>query len=67
MEYRAELCRLSEVFYDAYPASEYPEILTKNQRPYTCLTIETHDGYLICVPFRSSINHVPIRLCVPDL
>jgi hypothetical protein len=26
-------------------------------RPYTCLLIETHDDYFLCVPFRSSINH----------
>lgn len=29
----------------------------KRGRPYTCLLIESHDGYFICVPFRSSIGH----------
>jgi len=29
----------------------------KQGRPYTCLLIDSHDGYFICVPFRSSIRH----------
>lgn len=31
--------------------------MLKYGRPYTCLLIDTHDDYFICVPFRSSISH----------
>ena len=31
--------------------------MCKKNRPYICLLIDTHKGYFICVPFRSSINH----------
>ncbi len=55
MEYDVDICKLSSSFYTAYPPSKYPEIMTKQSRPYTCLMIETHEGYLICIPFRSSI------------
>lgn len=40
-----------------YPAAEYPELMHKKGRPYTCLLIEPHTDYYICVPFRSSIGH----------
>ena len=42
MEYEVDICQLSSAFFNAYPASEYPEIMTKDDRPYTCLLIETH-------------------------
>ena len=29
----------------------------KQGRPYTCLLVDSHDGYFICIPFRSSIHH----------
>ena len=48
---------MSAAFFDAYPQDDYPEILMKNSRPYTCLVIETQEDYLICIPFRSSIRH----------
>lgn len=48
---------LSQKFMQAYPLSLYPELMYKQGRPYTCLLIQTHEGYLICVPFRSSIHH----------
>lgn len=57
LNYDVEVCHLSQDFYDAYPESKYPEIMTKDKRPYTCLLIETYDDYFICVPFRSSIQH----------
>ena len=44
-------------FFNAYPETQYPEIMRKDGRPYTCLLIETQDGYFICIPFRSSIQH----------
>ncbi len=57
MEYEVDICQLSQDFFAAYPASQYPELMAKNARPYTCLLIETHEDYLICIPFRSSIQH----------
>ena len=57
MDFDVEICQLSEEFYKAYPEELYPEIMIKDNRPYTCLLIETHDDYLICIPFRSHILH----------
>ena len=48
---------LSDTFYDAYPAAEYPEILKKDSRPYTCLLLKTHYDFFICIPFRTDIRH----------
>ncbi len=48
---------LSAKFTQDYPPAIYPELLHKRGRPYTCLLIESHNGYFICVPFRSSIGH----------
>lgn len=57
MEYGSELSLLSSKFTQDYPPAVYPELLHKHGRPYTCLLIESHDDYFICVPFRSSIGH----------
>ena len=57
MDYAVDVCQLSHSFYSAYPLTQYPEIMRKNERPYTCLLIETREDYVICVPFRSSIHH----------
>lgn len=57
MEYLESLYLLSQEFVQDYPASGYPELMHKQGRPYSCLLIETHEGYFICVPFRSSIKH----------
>ncbi len=57
MEYDSELYMLSKEFMQAYPENEYPELMYKQGRPYTCLLIDSHQGYFICVPFRSSIGH----------
>jgi hypothetical protein len=48
---------LSQKFVADYPLSSFPELMYKQGRPYTCLLIETHENYFLCVPFRSSINH----------
>ncbi len=56
-EYTVAIKYLSDRFYDTYPAAEYPEILKKDQRPYTCLLIETNYGFFICIPFRTDIRH----------
>lgn len=57
MEYTAEIYNLSQQFYEDYPNSLYPEILLKNNRPYSCLLIEYMSNLFICIPFRSNINH----------
>lgn len=57
MNFDYEINLLSKKFIDDYPASSFPELMHKQCRPYNCLLIETHDGYFICVPFRSNINH----------
>ena len=57
MDYLYQVYRLSADFEAAYPHEEYPELLYKPTRPYSCLLIDTKSDYFICVPFRSSINH----------
>ena len=57
MEYDSALSLLSPKFTQDYPPAIYPELMHKHGRPYICLLIESHDGYFICVPFRSSIGH----------
>lgn len=57
MEYDVEIRKLSPQFMAAYPAAQYPELMHKDARPYTCLLIDTHADYLICLPFRSDISH----------
>ena len=57
MEYDSALSLLSSKFTQDYPLSAYPELMYKSGRPYTCLLIESHADYFICVPFRSYIRH----------
>ena len=57
MDYAVEIYKLSSNFYTDYPKTQYPELMQKDNRPYTCLLIETKDEYFICVPFRSNITH----------
>ncbi len=57
MEYDSVLSLLSSKFIQDYPLSTYPELMYKLGRPYTCLLIESHADYFICVPFRSYISH----------
>ncbi len=57
MNYLSQVYLLSNKFIQEHPANTYPELMHKLGRPYTCLLIETHEDYFICVPFRSSINH----------
>lgn len=63
MDYAVEIYKLSTKFYIDYPETQYPELMKKDNRPYTCLLIETKDEYFICVPFRSNITHVGYSLC----
>ena len=51
-----EVCKLSNDFFNDYPISKYPELLTKDSRPYNCLLIDTHIDYFICIPFRTNIS-----------
>ena len=44
MKNEFELKVLSKLFYEDYPNSIYPEILTKKERPYTCLMFEINDS-----------------------
>ena len=57
MEYIAEIYSLSQQFYSDYPNNQYPEIVIKRGRPYSCLLIEYIDDLFICVPFRSHVPH----------
>ncbi len=57
MECASDLYLLSSKFIQDYPINKYPEIMCKQGRPYTCLLIDTHDDFFICVPFRSNISH----------
>ncbi|MCD8344790.1 MAG: hypothetical protein LUC38_02365 [Oscillospiraceae bacterium] len=57
MEFDADLYLLSPKFTEDYPPERFPELMHKHGRPYTCLLIDTHDDYFICVPFRSDIHH----------
>ena len=57
MEYTLEILRLSSQFNKDYPKDTYPELMHKQGRPYTCLLIDLHCDYFICIPFRSSIKH----------
>ena len=56
MDYDYQLIKLSERFYRAYPNQDFDQILLKTGRVYTCLLVDTHDGYFICIPYRSSME-----------
>ena len=49
------LHKLSTRFYQNYPHEEYPELLTKQERPYCCLTFYDERGFYICIPYRSNV------------
>lgn len=57
MEFTVEIRKLSSDFAISYPPKDYPELLLKQGRPYTCLLLKTDYDFYICIPFRSSINH----------
>lgn len=57
MEFKSKLSLLSSKFIHDYPSASYPELFHKHGRPYTCLLVDSHDDYFICIPFRSSIGH----------
>ena len=57
MKIGVEINQLSEEFLQAYPAAQYPELMCKQGRPYSCLLLDLDFGYTICIPYRSSIRH----------
>lgn len=57
MDFTYQVLRLTSAFYNAYPKTQYPELLTKNGRAYTCLLLDLHYDYFIAVPFRTEIRH----------
>lgn len=52
-----ELKILSNDFYVNYPSSRYKEILTKKERPYTCLMFDVNEGHYVCIPYRTELSH----------
>ena len=57
MDFVADVYQLTQDFMNDYPEASYPELMHKLGRPYSCLLVDTHYDYYICVPFRSHINH----------
>lgn len=57
MKYEIDIYLLSSNFINDYPSNQYPELMYKQGRPYSCLLIETNEDYFVCVPFRSAISH----------
>lgn len=49
MDYAVEIYKLSNKFYTDYPETQYPELMQKDNRPYTCLLIETKDEYVATI------------------
>ena len=57
MDFDVQVYLLSSKFIEDYSSTEYPELMNKKGRPYSCLLIDLHLDYFICIPFRSHINH----------
>jgi len=57
MDFDVEIYQLSAEFIKDYPAAQYPELMCKKGRPYSCLLVDLHQDYFICIPYRSSIQH----------
>ena len=57
MDFVADVYQLTQDFMNDYPEASYPELMHKLGRPYSCLLVDTHYDYYICIPFRSHINH----------
>ena len=51
-----ELRKLSKDFYKAHPHSEYPEMETKENRPYVVLLVNIND-IKFAIPLRTNIRH----------
>ena len=56
-EYDQQLYTLTTDFYNNYPISSFPELLSPHgDRTYNCFIIEYKD-YFICIPFRTNMRH----------
>ena len=51
-----ELRKLSNEFYKDFPHSEYPEMESKQERPYVVLLVEIN-GIRFAIPLRTNIRH----------
>ena len=47
---------LSEKFYNDYPSEKYPEMMLKENRPYTQVITDVN-GLKFAIPLRSDISH----------
>ena len=56
MEELVELRLLSNDFYKDYPGDKYPELESKNGRPYVVLLVRIND-LKFAIPFRTNIKH----------
>ena len=50
MDVDVKINQLSDAFLRDYPAADYPELMYKKGRPYSCLLIDLHLEYRICIP-----------------
>ena len=57
MEFDYQILKLNGRFYRDHPADQYPEFLMKEDRAYNCLIVDTHEDYVICIPFRTDMRH----------
>ena len=58
-----QVLNLTDKFYTDYPDPPYKEIVRKNNRPYSCLLVQSHYGYFICIPYRATlIINMPLNL-----
>lgn len=55
--YDYELCKLSNKFRADYPSCDYPEIMSKEARPYLYALVSTNYGYYLAIPYRTNIRH----------
>lgn len=52
-----QVYKLSSSFFNIYNSNDYPEIEVKHNRPVNVLIVETHEDYLIGIPYRTRIRH----------
>ena len=57
LQYEQELYTLTSDFYNTYPNSSFPEVLSPHgTRTYNCFIVEYTDSF-ICIPFRTNMKH----------
>ena len=54
-DFTFDIFKLTLTFYKDYPNTEYPEIMSKESRPYNCLLVSTND-YIMAIPYRTDLN-----------